>query len=207
MQIIQNRRDFLASAVVGRQPRACSAPSDRSLPRGRRRRPRSACHSRPGICFAPLDVAEEFLRAEGFTDVRYVRAAGGFSAPQMIAQRRGGLRLRLRRHGRLSPGCRPADHRARRRARRLLRAVRARADPQHRRPEGPTRGHPDAQLERPSVPLDHGDARRARPAGGHRVGGAAVRQRRWSCSPKARPTPSSAFRPSRRSCAPAASAA
>jgi hypothetical protein len=30
------------------------------------------------ICFAPLDVAEELLRAEGFTDVRYVRAAGGY---------------------------------------------------------------------------------------------------------------------------------
>ena len=37
------------------------------------------------ICFAPLDVTEELLRAEGFTDIQYVRAAGGFSAPQMIA--------------------------------------------------------------------------------------------------------------------------
>ncbi len=37
------------------------------------------------ICFAPLDVTEELLRAEGFTDIQYVRAAGGFTAPQMIA--------------------------------------------------------------------------------------------------------------------------
>jgi NitT/TauT family transport system substrate-binding protein len=39
-----------------------------------------------GICFAPLDVAAELLRAEGFTDVQYVKAAGGFSAPQMAAK-------------------------------------------------------------------------------------------------------------------------
>ena len=30
-------------------------------------------------------MAEAFLRAEGFMDVQYVRATGGFSAPQMIA--------------------------------------------------------------------------------------------------------------------------
>jgi NitT/TauT family transport system substrate-binding protein len=34
---------------------------------------------------APFDVAETFLRAEGFTDVQYVRAAGGLTQPQMIA--------------------------------------------------------------------------------------------------------------------------
>jgi NitT/TauT family transport system substrate-binding protein len=37
------------------------------------------------ICFAPFDVAASLLRAEGFTDVQYVKAAGGFSAPQMVA--------------------------------------------------------------------------------------------------------------------------
>ena len=31
-------------------------------------------------------MAEGSLRAEGFTDVQYVRAAGGFSAPEMIAR-------------------------------------------------------------------------------------------------------------------------
>ena len=29
----------------------------------------------PGICIAPQYVAEELLRAEGFTDIRYVRGA------------------------------------------------------------------------------------------------------------------------------------
>jgi NitT/TauT family transport system substrate-binding protein len=38
------------------------------------------------VCFAPADVAEQFLQAEGFTDVRYVRTAGGFSAPEMVAR-------------------------------------------------------------------------------------------------------------------------
>ncbi len=33
-----------------------------------------------------MDVTEELLSAEGFTDIQYVRAAGGFSAPQMIAK-------------------------------------------------------------------------------------------------------------------------
>ena len=39
-------------------------------------------------------------------------------------------------------GCRRADHGAGRRARRLLRAVRARADPDHQRPEGQEGRHP-----------------------------------------------------------------
>ena len=38
------------------------------------------------ICLVPLDVAETFLRAEGFTEVQYVRAEGGFSAPEMVGR-------------------------------------------------------------------------------------------------------------------------
>src|ERR1700738_1674670 len=35
----------------------------------------------PGICVAPQYVAEELLRAEGFSDIRYVDAgAGGFAS-------------------------------------------------------------------------------------------------------------------------------
>ena len=33
----------------------------------------------PGICIAPQYVAEELLRAEGFTDVRYVVGQAGFT--------------------------------------------------------------------------------------------------------------------------------
>ena len=39
----------------------------------------------PGICIAPQYVAEELLRAEGFTDVRYVRLAPGSNTPEGIA--------------------------------------------------------------------------------------------------------------------------
>jgi len=40
----------------------------------------------PGLCTAPQYVAEELLRAEGFTDVRYVRLAPGSNAPDGIAR-------------------------------------------------------------------------------------------------------------------------
>jgi len=39
----------------------------------------------PGLCIAPQYVAEELLRAEGFTDVRYVRLAPGSNTPEGIA--------------------------------------------------------------------------------------------------------------------------
>jgi NitT/TauT family transport system substrate-binding protein len=85
MKINQNRRDFLtglaatgcAGVLGGRASLADEGPPETTTIR---------LSFTTGICFAPLDVAEAFLRAEGFTDVQYVRAIGGFSAPQMIAQ-------------------------------------------------------------------------------------------------------------------------
>jgi NitT/TauT family transport system substrate-binding protein len=80
-----NRRDFLASASL-------AAAAGLLGPRG------SLADDGPpetttirlafstAICFAPFDVTEQLLRAEGFTDIQYVRAAGGFSAPQLIAR-------------------------------------------------------------------------------------------------------------------------
>jgi NitT/TauT family transport system substrate-binding protein len=84
MHIMQSRRDFLstvsaasmAGVLGGRAPLADEEPPETTTIR---------LSFTSGICFAPLDVAEAFLRAEGFTDVQYVRASGGFSAPQMIA--------------------------------------------------------------------------------------------------------------------------
>ncbi len=85
MQIIQSRRDFLtglsaagaAGVLGGRTALADEAPPETTTIR---------LAFTTGICFAPLDVAAELLRAEGFTDVEYVRAAGGFSTPQMMAK-------------------------------------------------------------------------------------------------------------------------
>jgi NitT/TauT family transport system substrate-binding protein len=84
MQIRQKRRDFLAAlsavGVVGaldaRPSLADEGPLEITTIR---------LSFTTAICFAPLDVAETFLRAEGFTDVQYVRAAGGLTQPQMIA--------------------------------------------------------------------------------------------------------------------------
>ena len=39
-----------------------------------------------GICVAPIYVAEELLRAEGFADIRYVAAPGGIASAEVIAR-------------------------------------------------------------------------------------------------------------------------
>jgi NitT/TauT family transport system substrate-binding protein len=85
MHIIQSRRDFLASlsgagaaGVLGfRRSSADEAPPETTTIR---------LAFTTAICFAPFDVAETFLRMEGFTDIKYGRAAGGFSAPEMIGR-------------------------------------------------------------------------------------------------------------------------
>ena len=72
MQIIQVRRDFLASlsaagaaAILGgRASLADEGPPETTTIRIVRD---------PAICIAPGYIAEELLRAEGFTDIRYVR--------------------------------------------------------------------------------------------------------------------------------------
>ena len=84
MQSRQDRRHFLASASLvatssffgPRESLAAEGPPETTTIR-------LAFYT--AICFAPLDVTEELLRAEGFTDIQYVNAEGGFSAPQMIA--------------------------------------------------------------------------------------------------------------------------
>ena len=40
----------------------------------------------PGICIAPGYVAEELLRAEGFTDIQYVDVGGGNPSAQLLAR-------------------------------------------------------------------------------------------------------------------------
>jgi NitT/TauT family transport system substrate-binding protein len=74
MQIIQSRRDFLASASLAaaasafgpRRSVADEPPPETTTVR---------LSKIPGICIAPQYLAEELLRAEGFTDVRYVPIA------------------------------------------------------------------------------------------------------------------------------------
>jgi len=77
MQI--NRRDFLTALSAAGAAGVLGAPA--SLAAAAPPETTSVRLSRiPGICIAPQYVVEELLRAEGFTDVRYVAAeAGGHS--------------------------------------------------------------------------------------------------------------------------------
>jgi NitT/TauT family transport system substrate-binding protein len=82
MQIIQSRRDFLASltaaGVLGpRTSLASEGPPETTTIRLRRD---------PSICVAPWYIAEDLLRAEGFTDIRYVPLQPNLTHTQMVAR-------------------------------------------------------------------------------------------------------------------------
>jgi NitT/TauT family transport system substrate-binding protein len=79
MQIMQSRRDFLtalscasAAGVLGaRSSLADEGPPETTMIR---------LDSRAPICEAPQYITEELLRAEGLTEVRYVRPSQGHDA-------------------------------------------------------------------------------------------------------------------------------
>jgi NitT/TauT family transport system substrate-binding protein len=85
MQIIQSRRDFLAGlSAAGAagilNPRGALAdegpPETTTI--------KLAYYS--NNCLAPLLVAEDLLRAEGFTDIRYVSVPESFTIPELVAR-------------------------------------------------------------------------------------------------------------------------
>ena len=105
MQIIQSRRDFLASAVGGRRRGPPRRAGDRSPTRRRRKRPRSACRmTTPAICVAPA-VRRRGAAARGRLHRRPLRAsaAGRRHVSQMRRPRRDRFRLALRAGARPSP--------------------------------------------------------------------------------------------------------
>ena len=85
MTLAQTRRDFAATlSLAGAAALSGVAPcfAEEGPPETTTLRlPKTT-----NICLAPLYVAEELLRAEGFTEVRYVLGAGGFSFPQMAGR-------------------------------------------------------------------------------------------------------------------------
>jgi NitT/TauT family transport system substrate-binding protein len=92
MHIMQSRRDFLTTlcalggaGVLGtRASFADQAALETTTIRLRRD---------PSICVAPWYIAEDLLRAEGFTDIRYVPVQAGPPEDQMIAH--GGIDFSL----------------------------------------------------------------------------------------------------------------
>ena len=84
MQIIQNRRHFLAGITAisavglagGRNVYAEDAPLDTTTVR--------FTHA-PSTCNAPLYLAEELLRADGFTNLTYVDVDAGVNTPMNLA--------------------------------------------------------------------------------------------------------------------------
>ena len=81
----QSRRDFLASLSVAgaagvlgaRASLADEGPPEVTTVR---------LSKIPGVCIAPQYAAEELLRAEGFTDVRYVETVPGLGPSEQVAR-------------------------------------------------------------------------------------------------------------------------
>src|SRR4051812_48776457 len=84
MQILETRRTVLttlamagAAALAGGRRAFAEAPSETNAVRFSRS---------PGICIAPQYVAEDLIRAEGFTDFRYVDKQAGLLSVEMLAR-------------------------------------------------------------------------------------------------------------------------
>jgi NitT/TauT family transport system substrate-binding protein len=85
MRAVQSRRDFIAAAsaigvaglIDGRPTHADEAPPETSVIR---------LIKIPGICIAPQYVAEDLLRAEGFSDVHYVVSEAGQVQAELVAR-------------------------------------------------------------------------------------------------------------------------
>jgi NitT/TauT family transport system substrate-binding protein len=88
MRSIHSRRDFLASALLAAAAGAAGAfGTGRALAAEGPPETGTIRLGKVGsICIAPQALAKELLRAEGFTDVRYVEAAWGLGHAQMIAR-------------------------------------------------------------------------------------------------------------------------
>ena len=85
MQIVQSRRRFLASAAMaGTAGLVGASKSLHAEPPPETATVRIG--KNPGICIAPQFVAEELLRAEGLTDIRYIQSETGLSSSLMLAR-------------------------------------------------------------------------------------------------------------------------
>ena len=74
MQIGQSRRHFLASASSAAAAGLVGAPPSLA-DEGPLETTSIRIYRDPSICVAPVQIADDLLRAEGFTDIRYVRTS------------------------------------------------------------------------------------------------------------------------------------
>ena len=198
MPSIQSRRDFLASASLAAASGllgARAAIADEGPPETTTIR----LNKVPGICIAPQYVADELLRTEGFTDVRYVPISSAiqhrsimlgevdfslhFAAPLVMPIDAGEPITVL---AGVHPGC--FELFARDEVRTIL-DLKGKSVGIQAIGSSP---HVFLTAMAAYVGLDPPET-----SGGSR----ARRSSRCSCSPRARSTPSSAFRPSPKSCA------
>ena len=84
MQTTQNRRRVLA-ALAATGVAALVRPPQSEAQEGRLETTTGRIGKIAGICIAPQYLAEELLRAEGFTDVRYVTTVPGAPAARALA--------------------------------------------------------------------------------------------------------------------------
>ena len=120
----------VAPASFSRAPRRLAAASLLDFAAVRRppsRRPRRRAirlvHA-PFICLAPQYLAEEFLRLEGFTDWELLPVGVRSLGIEALVSGQADISMWDTHSSDPDAGCRQADRRARRRARRLLPAVR-----------------------------------------------------------------------------------
>jgi NitT/TauT family transport system substrate-binding protein len=83
---MQTRRHFLVGLSIAAAPGALRTRYARAAEGDLETRSVRIFANRPGICVAPQYIAEPLLRAEGFTDVRFVglTAATGLPAAQTV---------------------------------------------------------------------------------------------------------------------------
>ena len=126
MPISQNRRRFLTGLTAASAASLVGAPA-RSLAEPPPETTRMRLAKIPSICVAPQYVAEELAARRGFCRGRLCRTGPGAATAAAMAKWRDRLSPQLRDTFDRRLGCRRADHSARRRPSRLLRAVRKRA--------------------------------------------------------------------------------
>ena len=169
MYMVQDRRRFLTTLssagvsglIGGAKSVAQEAPPETTTIR---------LAKSPSLCIAPQYVAEDLLRAEGFTTVSYLMTDGGAGQSKMVARGEIDLTLHFSPLWLIPDRRRRKDHHYRRGARRLLRVVCDRSHPHHRRPQGQDGRGSSPRRRPPCVSVDHGRTCRARPRQRHQLG-------------------------------------